>query len=97
MKDMQGILVSLVIVVVISLIGIRELFLPGFFDTHDGFTHIMRLAHFDEALRKGQFPVRWLQTSMAGYGSPVFIFNWSLPYYLASLLHSLGLSFQSSS
>ncbi|MBI2327297.1 hypothetical protein HYU92_03155 [Candidatus Curtissbacteria bacterium] len=96
MKNTQGILVPLLIIVIVSLIGIRELFLPGFFDTHDGFTHIMRLAHFNEALRDGQFPVRWLPTWMAGYGSPVFILNYNLPYYVGSLLHSLGFSYQSS-
>ncbi|OGD85581.1 hypothetical protein A2164_04160 [Candidatus Curtissbacteria bacterium RBG_13_35_7] len=93
-KDKHGILLSLLIIIVVSLIGIRELFLPGFFDTHDGFTHIMRLAHFDMALNNGQFPVRWLPTWMAGYGSPVFNFNYSFPYYIGSLFHSLGLPYE---
>lgn len=84
------------IVVIFSILGIRELFEPSFFESHDGIIHVMRLAHFDQALKDGQFPVRWLPTWMAGYGSPVFNFNWSLPYYLGSILHALGLSYQTS-
>lgn len=83
-------------VIVFSLLGIRELFLPGFFESHDGIIHVMRLAHFDEVLRTGQFPVRWLSTWVAGYGSPVFNFNWSLPFYVGSFFHFIGLSYQSS-
>jgi len=79
-----------------SILAVRDLLSPGFFESHDGVIHVMRLAHFDRALRVGQFPVRWLPDWMAGYGSPVFNFNWSLPYYVGSLLHGLGFSFESS-
>src|SRR3989344_1212765 len=90
-----GIFASLVTIILVSLLGVRELFLPGYFESHDGILHVMRLAHFDEALRAGQFPVRWLSTWMAGYGSPIFNFNYTFPFYLGSFLHAFGLSFQS--
>lgn len=95
-RKLSGTLIFLSIVIFFAALGLRELFLPGFFDTHDGFTHVMRLSHFDKAIRDGQFPVRWLASWMAGYGSPVFNFNYSFPYYIGSIFHSLGLSYQAS-
>ncbi len=87
-------LLALLIITIFSLFATRDLWQPGFFTTHDAEVHVMRLAQFDQALKEGQFPVRWLPNWMAGYGSPVFNFNFSLPYYLGSLLHFTGLSFQ---
>ena len=84
----------LLLIIYLSLLGVRDLFKPGFYESHDGIIHVMRLAHFDDALRKGQFPVRWLPTWMAGYGSPVFNYIWPLPYYAGSFLHVIGFSFE---
>ena len=44
-----------------SILAVRDLLSPGFFESHDGVIHVMRLAHFDRALRVGQFPVRLVQ------------------------------------
>lgn len=74
----------------------RQLLLPGYFESHDGIIHSMRLAHFYEALKDGGLIIRWLDTWMAGYGSPLFIFNWILPYYVGSIFHALGFNFESS-
>ncbi|RJR15953.1 hypothetical protein C4579_01125 [Candidatus Microgenomates bacterium] len=86
----------LIVVGVLSLLSAKGLFYPGYFESHDGIIHAMRQAHFNYALQHGQFPVRWLSTAMAGFGSPVLLFNWSLPYYLASALYLLGLSIEAS-
>src|SRR3989344_5827634 len=84
----------LLTIVLLSLLAGRELMRPGFFETHDGGSHVMRLAHFDLALKAGQFPVRWTPTWMSGYGSPVFNFNWTFAYYLGSLIHTTGMSYE---
>ncbi len=86
-------LLTYVVLATFTLLALRNLLAPGFFETHDGIVHVMRLAHFDQAFLSGQFPVRWLPGWMAGYGSPVFNFNWNLPYYAGVLLHQAGLSY----
>lgn len=96
LKDSHKSAIALAVIFVISLLGVRELLLPGYFESHDGIIHVMRFSHFDEALRSGQIPVRWLSTWMAGYGSPVFNFNWNLPYYIGSLFHAFGATYEES-
>src|SRR6185369_6183787 len=39
-------------------------------------------------------PPRWAGNLNFGYGTPIFIFYYPLPGYLASLFHSGGLSFE---
>lgn len=89
-------ILAVVGIIFLALIAMRDLFLPGFYESHDGIIHVMRLAHFYSALHQGQIVVRWLSTWMAGYGSPLFIFNWSLPYYFGSLFHWLGYTLEQS-
>jgi len=84
------------LIILLGSYAMRDFFVPGYWESHDGIIHVMRLAHFDEALKQGQFPVRYLSTWMSGYGSAVFNFNWSLPYYGASLFHRIGASFETS-
>ncbi len=84
------------VVLIISVLATRDLWQPGFFVSHDGIIHAMRLAHFDNALSTGQFPVRWLSTWMGGYGSPLLNYNWNLPYYVASGIHTVGASYEAS-
>lgn len=80
-------------IIILGLIGCRDLFLPGFYESHDGILHVMRVVHLREAiLSGGGFPIRWLSTWMAGYGSPVFNYIWPLPYFLAVFLTLMGLS-----
>jgi hypothetical protein len=42
--------------------------------TDDGGWMVIRLAAFYDALRDGQFPVRWVNTLNFGYGYPVVNF-----------------------
>lgn len=73
------------------------LFLPllhkGFFLTDDGEWMIIRLASFYEALRSGEFPVRFLLSLNQGYGYPVADFLYPGYMYLGSLLHILHFGF----
>ena len=78
------------VTILLSLFAVRDLFAPGYFESHDGVIHVMRFAHFYRAIWQGQFPLRWLSTWGLGYGSPVFNFNWSLPYYVGSIYHLVG-------
>jgi len=87
-----GTLLIFLLVIFSALVSVRQLFLGGYFESHDGIIHVMRLAHFYEAVKSGNLIVRWLDTWMAGYGSPLFIFNWSLPYYAGILFYFMGFS-----
>lgn len=64
--------------------------------SHDGETHVIRIAKFFTALSQGNFPPRWASGYNYGYGSPIFNFFYSFPYYLGSLFHFLGFSFENS-
>lgn len=50
---------------------------------------VIRLTAFHQALRGGQFPVRWLPRLNHGYGYPVTNFLYPLPFYLAEPFYAL--------
>ncbi|MDP3888639.1 MAG: glycosyltransferase family 39 protein [bacterium] len=69
---------------------------PGLPNTHDGLTHVMRLASFHQALLDGQFPPRWAGNLAFGFGSPVISLGFQLPYFIGDAFHLIGFSFQDS-
>lgn len=73
-----------------SLIG---LFHQGFFATDDGNWMVIRFSAFYEALRNGQFPVRFLFRLNNGFGYPVADFLYPLFMYIGIPIHILGFSF----
>jgi hypothetical protein len=74
--------IYLILILFIGLIGIKSLCSPGFYTSHDGRHQIIRLMHFHQALVDGQFPVRWAGTALAGFGYPLFVFTYHLPFWL---------------
>lgn len=87
--------IFLILAVLISSIGILSLFRPGFFLTDDGNSMVIRFSAFYEALRSGQFPVRFLSRLSYGYGYPVADFLYPLFMYLGVPIHAIGFSFVS--
>lgn len=81
---------KLLILFVLAVPTLLPLTKPGFFPTQD-FIHVARLYGMDQSLKDGQFPVRWV--SDFRYGEPLFNFYAPLPYYVGTLIHSLGFSF----
>lgn len=73
----------LFIIVIFSFFAVKALFRPGFYTSHDGRHQIIRLMHFHQGLVDGQIPVRWAGTAMKGYGYPLFVFTYRLPFWLA--------------
>lgn len=69
------------------------LFHSGFFQTDDGEWMIIRFSAFFQALRGGQFPVRFLERLNFGYGYPVPNFLYPGFLYLSVPIHVLGFSF----
>lgn len=80
----------------LSLWAIFPFFASGLPNTHDGQTHVMRLASFHQALVEGQFPPRWAGNLAYGFGSPILSYYFPFPYIVGDLFHLLGFSFQDS-
>ena len=87
-KNFVAILVILLASIVISL----PLLKPGLYVIHDD-QQIARLFLFDEALKSGQFPVRWVDGLGFGFGYPLFVFYPPLVYVLGEIFHLLGSGF----
>lgn len=89
-------LLPLLILFVLIIPFVVPLFHPGYFVTDDGDWMVIRLSAFHQALRSGQFPVRFLPTLNHGYGYPVLDFLYPLPFYIGEIIHLLGFSFLNS-
>ena len=81
---------------VVALILLRSFLKPGFPHTHDGQSHIARLANFHLAVIDRNFPIRWAPNLNYKFGYPVFNFNYYIPYVLALVPGKLGFSFEDS-
>jgi len=87
---MKRIILAL-IVTGIGLFSILPFFRQGFFPMHDD-TQVARVVTMGNALREGQFPVRWVSDLGYGYGYPIFNFYGPLPYYAGGFLYALGVA-----
>lgn len=61
----------------------------GIYSSHDGEIHTARIVQFREAAQD-QIPVRWLPNLNFGFGYPTYVYLYSLPYYLATLISSFA-------
>lgn len=78
--------ISLILLGVISLWGLQALFHPGLFTAHDIWHQVARLYHYSQALKDGQFPPLWIATLANGYGYPLFIFSYHIPWLFVAPL-----------
>lgn len=83
---------TIIIVLLLSLFGVADLFRPGYYSSHDGTGHVIRMEEFYRAFTDGQLPVRWSGRLYWGYGYPFFNFNYPSIYYLGVPLMAAGLS-----
>jgi hypothetical protein len=84
--------IILFFIAVISVITLKDLFKPLFFTSHDGVHQIVRMYYFDQAIKDGQIPPRWAGGLLQGFGYPLFIFSYHMPWIIAEPLHLLGLT-----
>lgn len=77
------------VVLLLSYFTVKPLITQGFFPMHDD-TQPVRVQQMAEALRDGQFPVRWVSDLGYGYGYPIFNFYSPLPYYFGGLTTIAG-------
>jgi hypothetical protein len=80
---------SFVLVLILSLGAVWPFFYSGFFPMHDD-TQVVRVYEMSQALRDGQFPVRWVADLGYGYGYPIFNFYAPLPYYFGAFFNLIG-------
>jgi len=80
------------IILVASIILSAPLAKPGLYTIHDD-QQVARLFVLDEALRAGQFPVRWVDQLGFGFGYPLFVFYPPLVYAIGELFHLVGFGF----
>jgi hypothetical protein len=78
----------------LTLFAFYPLLQPGLPNTADGALHLYRTVELDQCWQDGVYYPRWAPDLFLGYGYPIFNFYAPLLYYLAEVLHVLGLSFQ---
>ncbi|MBI2595307.1 hypothetical protein HYW46_01055 [Candidatus Daviesbacteria bacterium] len=85
------------IIIIFSLLLFTQILAPflkeGMFLGHDSQLHSIYLRKFEEALRAGQFPVRWIDWFVPGFNQPLFNFYQPGIYYLFQIPRSLGLDY----
>jgi hypothetical protein len=80
---------ALAATVAIILALVFPAFDPGYRDGHDTNSHVTYVYLFDEAIRQGQFPVRWIEGPWTGYSQPLFNFYQVGLYYIVELVHTV--------
>jgi len=78
---------------VVCLPIIYPFLLPGYFPSHDGEWAVVRLAEMHREIKELQLPPRWAGYLNHGYGYPLFLFTYPLPYYLTEIFHLVGFGF----
>jgi hypothetical protein len=86
-------LLFLALVILVSIPSVMSLFHHGFFQSDDGEWMIIRFSAFHQALRDGEFPVRWLGRLNYEYGYPVSNFLYPGFMYLSEPIKILGFKF----
>lgn len=84
---------SLLMVVLFSVLPVISILRKGVYESGDFNLHIYRAISFYNALIDGQVIPSWAAVLNAGYGYPVFMFDYILPNYFISLFHFLGFDF----
>ncbi len=83
----------LALLILISLLPIISIFRKGTYESGDLTIHTHYLMSFFENLKAGNIFPQWTNV---GYGTPVFIFLYPLPFYIGSIFHFIGFSFLNS-
>lgn len=82
-----------VILITLSLLPLISLLRKGTYESGDLTIHAMRTVTFSKILFEEHIRPVWTPNFNAGFGDPHYLFSYFLPYFLASILQKLGLSF----
>lgn len=89
-------MIAVLLLTIISLWLTQALWQPGWFTSHDGAGHLVRLAQYLTLLADGQIPPRFSGTLLGHLGYPIFVFSYPLPFILGSFFSGLGFSLTNS-
>ena len=78
------------LILLLALPLVWPFFQSGYFTTHDGLWAVVRQGAMHRAVMAGHFPVRWAGSLNHGYGYPLFLFTYPLPYYLGEVFNLAG-------
>ncbi len=91
MVKIKKILIPLLFLIL--LVPLLDFFHGGLPLTHDGEIQVARIASFYQSLSEGNIVPRWAGNLNWGYGTPILMFVYPLPSYIASVFRLLGFSF----
>ncbi len=86
----------LYLLLALSLLPLISLLRAGTYESGDLSINVYKSISFYKNLTEGNILPQWGDLLNAGFGYPVFIFIYPLPYYIISFFHFLGFSFISS-
>lgn len=78
------------LLIIASCLPLISIFRKGAYESGDFVYHLYRAIAFNDSLLEGILIPSWAGRLNGGYGYPVFIFIYNIPYYLLSFVHSLG-------
>jgi len=82
-----------VVFFLISLVSLKTLLNPGLFTAHDIWHNLARLIYYKDALDIGQIPPYYLSNIADGFGYPLFMFSYHLPFAIGFILLKAGWGF----
>lgn len=91
MNILRKIFVPLTIFLIISPFIFLHFRSPHLFITHDGPFHIERTFNLLSSLKEGNFPPSWTNLYNSGFGSPIFLYLFPIPYVISVLIAFTGL------
>lgn len=92
LRKIKGFDTNVILVMALAVFAIGPLFQPGFFwGAHDARHSVYFLYEFDHSIQEGILYPRWSPDITFGYGYPLFNIYSPLAFYLAEVLHLLGL------
>ena len=84
------------LLILVSFLPLISVLREGSYESGDLSLHAGLAMSFYESLKEGVFIPRWSSEMIYGYGYPLFLFAYPLPYYLTAFFHFLGFSFVNS-
>jgi hypothetical protein len=82
-----------ILLIIISFLPVWSIFRGGTYQSGDLTLHTVYLQSFYENLKDGILMPQWAGGLCSGYGCPIFMFEYVMPFYIGSIFHFLGFSF----
>lgn len=80
---MKAQILILILILSFSILGMNALFHPNLFSAHDIWHQVARLYWYKTSIDSGVFPPGWIMTLSNGFGYPLFLFSYHLPWIMA--------------